>query len=201
MRDARTGAALTAANLWSDASHRPGAGSLLTRLLAAGGGDVWRATFELFRLTDELTPDPPTVSLLSVIVDRIGTAPRLDANFVVERLGTLLPHQAELVGRLADGLIGTWRTELGDIRTGTAAAAPQLVDLAVTLHRLGPETQEIGTVLFERLIEIDAWEARKTMDEIDNRFLEEAPPRRRRLARRSRVRKRGLRRAEDRTTN
>ena len=201
LRDARTGAALTAAHLWGDASRRPGAGALLTGLLATGGTDVWRATFELFRLTDELTPDPPTVSLLTVIADQIGTAPRLDATFVVERLGTLLPHQAELVGRLADGLIGTWRTELGDIRTGTAAAAPQLVDLAVTLHRLGPETQEIGTVLFERLIEIDAWEARKTMDEIDNRFLEEAPPRRRRLARRSRVRKRGLRRPEDRTTN
>ena len=197
LQDARTGAALTTANLWSDASRRPGAGGLLTRLLAAGGADVWRATFELFRLTDELTPDSPTVSLLTVIADQIGTAPRLDATFVVERLGTLLPHQAELVGRVAEGLIGAWQTELGDVRTGTAAAAPQLVDLAVTLHRLGPETQEIGTVLFERLIEIDAWEARKTMDEIDNRFLDEAPPRRRRLARRSRARNRGVRRHGD----
>ena len=198
--DARIGAALTAANLWPDAKRRAGAGDLLTRLLSGGGADVWRATFELFRLTDELTPDPPTVSLLTAIAEQIGSAPRLDATFVVERLGTLLPHEAELVGRLADGLIGTWQTELGDVRTGTAAAAPQLVDLAVTLHRLGPETQDIGTVLFERLIEIDAWEARKTMDEMDNRFLDEVPPRRRRLARRSRVRKRGLRRSENPTT-
>ena len=195
--EARTGAALTAANLWPDASRRAGAGDLLTRMLSGGGTDVWRATFELFRLTDELTPDPPTVSLLTVIADQIGSAPLLDATFVVERLGTLLPHQAELVGRLAYGLIGTWRTELGDIRTGAAAAAPQLVDLAVTLHRLGPETHEIGTILFERLIEIDAWEARKTMDEIDNRFLDQAPPRRRRLARRSPARNRGLRRRGD----
>ncbi len=194
LQDARTGAALTAANLWSEGRHRSGAGGLLTRLLATGEADVWRATFELFRLTDELTPDPPTVSLLTVIADQIGAAPRLDATFVVERLGTLLPYQAELVGRLAYGLIGTWRTELGDIRTGTAAAAPQLVDLAVTLHRLGPETHEIGTILFEQLIEIDAWEARKTMDEIDNRFMDQAPPRRRRLARRSRARNRDLRR-------
>jgi len=199
--DARTGAALTAANLWPQANRRAAAGDLLRRLLNEAGTDVWRATFELFRLTDELTPDPPTVSLLTVIADRIGSAPRLDATFVVERLGTLLPHQAELVGRLTDGLIGTWQTELGDVRTGTAAAAPQLVDLAITLHRLGPETHEIGTALFERLIEIDAWEARKTMDEIDNRFLDEAPPRRRRLARRSRARRRGSRRPGDSTAN
>ena len=190
LHDARTGAALTAANLWSNANCGRGAGRLLTRLLAAGGADVWRATFELFRLTDELTPDPPTVSLLTVIADRIDTAPLLDANFVVERLGTLLPHQAGLVGRVAEVLIGKWRKELGDVRTGTAAAGPELVDLAVTLHRLGPETREIGTVLFERLMEVGAWQARKTMDEIDNRFLDQTPPRRRRLARRSRGRRR-----------
>ncbi len=189
--DTQTGVALTAANLWSNANCRPGAGRLLTRLLATGEADVWRATFELFRLTDELTPDPPTVSLLTAIADRIGAGPRLDATFVVERLGTLLPHQAGLVGRLAEGLIGTWRTELGDMRTGTAAAAPQLVDLAVTLHRLGPETREIGTTLFEQLIEMKAYGARDTMNEIDNRFLDQAPPRRRRLARRSRARSRG----------
>ena len=196
LQEPRTGAALTAANLWPDVNRRPGAGDLLTRLLRGGGTDVWRATFELFRLSDELTPDPPTVSLLAVIAEQIGNAPRLDATFVVERLGTLLPHQAVLVGRVVEGLIGAWRAELGDVRTGTAAAAPQLVDLAVTLHRLGPETREMGTVLFERLIEADAWEARKTMEEIDNRFQDQVP-RRRRLARRSRARNRVLRRDGD----
>ena len=186
MRDARMGAALTAANLWPDSRHRAGAGALLTRLLATGEAGVWKAAFELFRLTDELTPDAPTVSLLTAIADRMAAAPRLEAGFVAESLGTLLPHEAGLVGRLAEGLMENWRKEIGDIRTRTATAAAQLVDLAVTLHRLGPETRETGTALFESLIEADAWEARQAMDEIDNRFLDAAPPRRRRLARRRR---------------
>jgi hypothetical protein len=46
--------------------------------------------------------------------------------------------------------------ECGDMRTATAGRAPELVKLAVTLHRLGPETREIGTSLFEQLVEIDA---------------------------------------------
>jgi hypothetical protein len=62
-----------------------------------------------------------------------------NATFVVERLATLLPHHAALVGRVAECLIARWRTELGDARTATAIAAPQLIDLAITLHRLGPE--------------------------------------------------------------
>ena len=191
--DARAGAALTAANLWVDAQRRSSANNLLIRLIHGGGAGVWEATFEVFRLTDELRPDTDTVALLTIIAERLADAPRLDATFVVERLATLLPHHALLVGHVAEGLIAAWRSELGDIRTRTAIAAPQLVDLAVTLHRLGPETRDIGTRLFEQLIEVNAWEARRTLDQIDNRFLEQAP-RRPRLARRNRARHRTRRR-------
>ena len=105
---------------------------------------------------------------------------------MVERIGTLLPHEAELVGRVAQGLIRVWRETLRDTSTGTALAGAELIDLALTLHRLRPETRELGTDLCEELIEIDAWEARKTLDEVDNRFLDRAPRRRPRLTRRRR---------------
>ena len=186
--DARTGAALSAANLWSDADRRTSASSLLTSLLDGGGAGVWLATFESFRLADELMPDSATESLLSMIADRLVEAPHLDGRFVVECLATLLPNKAVLIGRVAKGLVGAWRGELADIRKGAAIAARPLVDLAVTLHRLGPETREVGTDLFEQLIDINVFEARQTLDEIDNRFREQPPVRRRRLARRARAR-------------
>ena len=105
----------------------------------------------------------------------------------MKRLSTLLPHQACLVGRIALDLAAKWEAELGDIRTPTAIAAPELLDLAVTLHRLGPETREVGTLLFERMIETNANEAYQVRDEIDNRFLDKVPIRRPRLARRKRI--------------
>src|SRR5258705_13884491 len=113
-------------------------------------------------------------------------APRLNSTFVVDRLETLLPHEAPLVARVVQGLVDKWREELGDIRTGTAATAPQLVNLAVTLHRLGPTTREVGTRLFEQLLDIDAYTARGTLDEIDNRFRPERAIQRPRLPRRAR---------------
>ena len=151
---------------------------------------MWLATFELFRLVDELTPDSATDLLLSLIADRLAEAPCLDATFVVECLATLLPHKAVLVSRVVKELVAAWEGELGDVRKNAAITAQPLVDLAVTLHRLGPETREIGTALFERLIEINVFEARETLDEIDNRFPEQPPMRRRRLARRGRARAR-----------
>ena len=60
------------------------------------------------------------------------------------------------------GLISDWRKEIGDRETTAAMAAQELVDLAVTLHRLGPNTRGVGTKLFEELLEIDTHEARQT---------------------------------------
>jgi nucleoside phosphorylase len=184
----RAGAALSAANVFVTGPDRTKAADLLVRTLAAGGKGVWEAAFDVFRMVDELTLDQGTVAFLTAIADKLPEAPQLNATFVVDRLATLLPHQAPLVGRLALGLVEKWKAELGDIRTATAMATSQLADLAITLHRLGPETRDTGTALFEQLIETDAYEARQMLDEIDNRFREDAPtPRRRRLKRRSEV--------------
>jgi hypothetical protein len=185
-RDARAGAAMTAANLWSEHAQRGRATALLVRLLPDASEGEWAAVFDLFRIIDELTPDENTVVLLEAIANHMHAAPRLNSSFVVDRLETLLPHEALLVARVVQGLVDKWRGELGDIRTGTAATAPQLVNLAVTLHRLGPATREVGTRLFEQLLDIDAYTARGTLDEIDNRFRQERTIQRPRLPRRTR---------------
>ena len=184
-RDARAGAALTAAHLWEHPKVRPGASDLLVELLADDAADVWKAVAELFRLNDELTPDSATIALLEVIAEKPSPVLRPSANFVTDRLATLIPHEPVLVGRVARSLILDWQKELGDTGTATAMAADELTHLAVNLHRIGhPETREIGMELFEHLLEIDLREARQTLDEIDSQFREEPAKRRPRLARR-----------------
>lgn len=184
--DARAGVALSAAHVFADGERRTAASALLVRLLDAGEDRVWHAAFDIFRIVDELTPDEGTIALLRALADRLEQAPRLDATFVVERLSSLLPHHAVLIGTLAQRLADKWRAELGDIQTATAMATSQLLDLAITLHRLGPDTREVGTTLVEQLIATNAYEARQMLDEIDSRFRASAQaPRRPRLPRRS----------------
>lgn len=67
------------------------------------------------------------------------------------------------------------------------------MDLAVTLDRLGLETRELGAKLFEELIELDAYSARETLDQIDSRFLAVRGPSRPRLKRRRPKAQRGRR--------
>ena len=180
---ARVGAAFSAVNVWTELKFRETATGLISRLLKRRERGVWIAVFDLFRLVGELTPEPQTVILVEVIAEHMAFAPPLGGTFVVEQLATLLPHQAPLVARIAQGLVNLWKDELADIRTSIAATAPQLVDLAVTLHRLGPETREMGTSLFEQLVEMDAYLARQTLDEIDSRFRSERRVARRHLPR------------------
>jgi hypothetical protein len=106
----------------------------------------------------------------------------------VERLQALLPHEAELIAIIAEKLIDAWRSKLGDIRNETITAAPQLTDLALTLHRLGGASRQAGVALFEVMIEIDAYGARETLAEIDGRFGSHQATARQRLARRHRPR-------------
>ncbi|MBX4900373.1 HNH endonuclease [Rhizobium bangladeshense] len=182
---ARVGTVHASVNLFAE-GFRDRASDILVRLIPIMPAGGWAALFDIFRLADEITPEATWINLLAAIDQSLPNAGNIDATFVVARLQTLLPHEALLVGRIALGLINTWRSELGDLRTATAGSAADLVDLAITLHRLGPETREIGLEIFERLLEAQAYSAKDTLDEIDNRF-RSRPQDRGRLPRRNRA--------------
>lgn len=186
---AQVGAALTAAHLLAEEpDRRVEAARLLVALLDLPNVAVWPAAFEFFRLADRLVPDEGTVVFLRAVADGVHKSGAIDPTFVIDRLATLVPHEAEIVSKIALALTEKWKAELADIRTATARATSPMVDLAVTLHRLSPDTRDLGLQIFEQLIDIDAYEARQTLDEIDGRFRENAPMfRRRRVRRRSQV--------------
>jgi hypothetical protein len=146
---------------------------------------------DIFRVTDELTPDASTVELLRALTDAGTDMSAAPSHFVVERLQALLPFEPELIATIGEKLVAAWRGELGDIRTSASLAAPQLTDLALTLHRLGGASRQSGISIFEAMIEIDAYGARATLAEIDGRFGPHQAATRQRLARRRRPRASG----------
>lgn len=167
---ARAGAAYAAANVFSQNVNRTAASSLLATLIPKADGLTWAAIFDLFRLVEEVTPDDEWRLLLQTMADHLGNATGQTSPYIVARLQGLLPHEGPLVARIARTLAKNWAEELCDIRTSTSAIAQELVDLALTLHRLEAETREQGTALFEDLLELNALGVRNTLDEIDRRF-------------------------------
>jgi len=179
--DFKTGAAYAAINLWRESTDRDYLSANLQKLIPGANDRTWDAIFDIFRVTVEITPTRDWVDFLTVLASEMKPGRKCESSWIIEKLAALLPDEAVLVGYIATRLVVTWKNELGDIRTGTAATSPDFVDLALTLHRLGPETREVGTALFEDLLEVNAYSARQTLDEIDNRFLTIAHPQRPRL--------------------
>lgn len=189
-KDARVGATATLVQLlWIEQKFRASATDFLLRLLEKNEVAVWQQVFRLFGLVDKLDAEPHTVRLLRGISDRIDEAPAPPEPYVVERLGTLLPHHADIVARIATQLIQLWRDKLANVGSSIVSAGQEMTDLAITLHRTeGTKLQ--GLQMFEQLIEIDAYQAREVLDELDRRLRLGARPLRRRLPRRSRRRSR-----------
>jgi hypothetical protein len=190
----RTGAAFAAINVWAEMPDKERAPALIRDLANNAGEETWSAIIDIFRLVDEVTPDPDWVVILRAIADEVPKQGSFMSSFVIERLQTLLPHQAELVAKIAIALVEKWSFDLGDLRTSHASVAPEVVDIAITLHRLSARTRELGLEIFERLLTINAYTARETLDQIDNRFRPGQPVSRRRLPRRVMSPRRGRRR-------
>ena len=184
----KIGLAHSAVNTWTDEELRQDAGEILITLLKGANKELVAAVMDIFRVTDELAPDMTTVELLHALADPSTDMSAAPSDFVVERLQALLPHEAELIATIAEKLVDAWRDKIGDMRTGMATVAPQLTDLALTLHRLGGKSRQSGVVLFEAMIEIDAYGAQETLAEIDGRFGPHQTVARQRLARRRRPR-------------
>jgi hypothetical protein len=170
LSDARVGAAATAVQiLWLVPEFRTAATTLLLALLARNESAVWHQVFRLFGLVDKLEPEPDTVRLLSSIANSIHFAPAPNEPYVVDRLGGLLPVYAQIVSRIASQLIQLWRDKLANMGSSLVVAGQEMMDLAVTLHRT-EGTQLAGLQMFEQLVEIDAYQAREMLDEIDHRM-------------------------------
>lgn len=164
------GAAYAATHLWSETGPwRAGASDALVKLMAHADDGMWAAMFDLFRLVDDLSADPDTVKVLTGFADHMAGAKGYSPTFVVERLATVLPFEAPLIARIVKALVTTLGADLGDGRTSASGLVPEIVDLAITLHR-DPQTRDAGADLFETLLEFDAYQTRHTLDEIDNRF-------------------------------
>jgi len=189
--DAREGAAATAVQiLWQEHEFRPQATRLLLELIQKNEAPVWQQFFELFNLVDRLEAEPYTLGILEAIASNIESSPLPQSSEIIERLNTLLPLHAHLVGRIASTLIRRWRDQLSDTGSALGTGAGQhVISLAMTLHGLDATKLE-GLTMFEQLLEIDAYQARETLDEIDHRIRPGYEPRIRRTPRRARRRPR-----------
>lgn len=185
----RVGMAYAAANLFAEPAMQVPASAALVRLIGRGDRKVVAAALEVFRASDWAVIGKSGAEVLSAFA-RVPIPSDLSSpEYLVERLQSLLPAEASTVAAIAANVVNSFSEQLGDLKTGVATCAPQLTDIALTLHRMPGELRLKGLELFEALVTIRAYGATETLAEIDGRFGVRSAPRAR-LGRRRPARKR-----------
>ncbi|MBX9579615.1 MAG: hypothetical protein K2X87_04840 [Gemmataceae bacterium] len=166
----RLGVVLAVARLWTEPAARALATDVLVGLIPTAEGLLARAVFDVFTAADDLPHDEPTHRLLAALADHPGVLAHLSDGWVTERLEALLPAEADAVYRICRELVRLRRADLGSLASGWAAHAANLTNIALTLHRLGPDARGWGLELFESLLEAGLPDAESALRELDRRI-------------------------------
>lgn len=166
----RLGIAHTVVRGWREPSLRALTTPLLLRLIQGANGRLAEALQFAFASSDPIPADDYTRPILEAVLAHPAVLIARNGGNVVDRLKELLREvwNPELVHAVAERLIESGGQGPGDITTAWAGNSKDLVEIALTLHRL-PATRSRGLDLFERLMTLEAYGVHESLGTLDRR--------------------------------
>ena len=165
----RLGFAYCASHLWSESKYREMATSVISKLISEENDEIQKAIADIFRIVDTLIPGDCTRKLLDLLCEHPNVLQKACDIFIVEHLQDLLPLEPDRVYSICKTMLQHNGSELSNISTSFSAAAPEMINIALTLQRLGGDYRKYGLELFEKLLELNAYGAKDTLMELDHR--------------------------------
>jgi len=86
---------------------------------------------------------------------------------IAKTLSALTVSYPAKVVKLSTQIIDSHGRELANVQTAAHVETSDLITIAITLHNIGPSFQATGLDLFERLLDIDVYEVRRVLQNID----------------------------------
>jgi glycosyltransferase involved in cell wall biosynthesis/SpoVK/Ycf46/Vps4 family AAA+-type ATPase len=154
------------AHLWELPERRARANDILVRVIPYAEGAVASAVLAVFRSsTKRVFWDEAATKLLTVLRDNPRVLGTDHGPWIIDRLREALPTRAELVADVTTAMV----SELAKTETRGLlfSYGPELVDIALTLQRVGEATRVKGMDLFEQLLDLNAYGIRDVLAELD----------------------------------
>lgn len=164
----RTGVAFAAAQLWEHYSLREKSTPLLTSVAKNATEGIASAFGRVFWASEDFPNDVHTRELMTAIADHPEILHPQFISDLVEVLADLCRFEQKLVLRVTQAIIDRFGSSFKSISSELYLAAPNLVNITMTLQRF-PETRSEGLTLLERLMSLDLQDVYSILSEIDNR--------------------------------
>jgi hypothetical protein len=165
----RTGVAFAAVNLWREPEHRDACHQVIVRLFPLADDELSRVLMDVFRVSDPVPPDHYTVDILN----RVMLEPKMLTchSMLAHRLKRLLADGLDplLVAGVSNAILDTAGQAMGNFRSRWAEDSGDLIQIAMTLQKI-EVSRNAGLELFERLMELGAYEAEQVLHEVDRRL-------------------------------
>jgi hypothetical protein len=165
----RTGIAFAAINLWREPEHRDACHKVILRLFPPADDELSSVLMDVFRVSDQMPPDSCTVDLLNHVM----LEPKMLTchSMLAHRLRQLLADgfDPSLVARVANAILDTAGQAVGNFRSRWAGDSGHLIQIAMTLQKI-ETSRAAGLELFERLMDLGAYEAEQVLHEVDRRL-------------------------------
>jgi len=171
MRNMRIGLAFTTVNLWSEPKnniYRERLTEVLLELIPDADDKVQNAVSGVYHLTKTLIPDDYTELLLDALYEYPAILRQRDTEFLLEHLEKQVLRMPEPICRICNAYLDEIAQDIADPLSYMSSAA-SLVSIALNLQRSDEPYRSQGLELFERMLALDVYDAKKTLRELDNR--------------------------------
>ncbi|MBK8259596.1 MAG: glycosyltransferase [Polyangiaceae bacterium] len=166
------GIAHAAAHCWHVPGRRKIVTEILLRLLPVATGNVAEAAMAMFASGEALLWDDATEQILQMLLKEPRLLLLSKPSRLIDGLRDIILDAPSLVTDVALAIVRESATAKDF--SHTAWNGPELVDIAMTLQRLGSPVRERGLDLFEALLAVHAYGARDVLAELDP--LRRTPP-------------------------
>lgn len=164
------------AHLWHDPITRPAVHPILLELLRSNDEQVLKALSAVF-MHDSFAADVETRELLDALVTHPSILKNRNAEHLPELLAKLVSAEPLLVCRVAHTLLDAAGDAMGNISTAWYLSTEWMIDIALHLQDMREAEREVGSALFERMLEFNMPQAREMTLNLDRRTPANGNPR------------------------
>jgi hypothetical protein len=158
-----------AVHLWEHAKNRAVFTSILCDALRSPDKALSHSAIDLFRVWKEVTFSDETRPIFEAVRDGNWHNATHSQTFLLEALAEIFDDAPQIVFDICQKVIAGSRDDLGNLASGAVLDSENLINIALSLQRLSEPHKSNGLVLFEQLVEHEAYRAREVLADIDRR--------------------------------
>lgn len=158
-----------AVHLWKDIEDKAFLGRILAAGMLSDHPATGKAALDWFRVNEHARLSTRNRPIFAALAEGKAIGAVRSYTYLVEALMEVLQDDPQLVYAICLRILESVGSDIGNMANAVAMDAEGIINIALTLQRMEEPHRTNGLILFERLIELNAYRAREALMDVDRR--------------------------------